>query len=82
MTRVIITCIVVNQLAKTVIKLGPTVFNNQRIDISNTLPKGTYCSHLPSFEVRNNVDQLTLWTVRTARSRSKRRQTLVNDYFM
>ena len=83
MTRVIIICIAVKQLAKTVIKLGrPTMFNNQRIDISNTLPKGTYCSHLPSFEVRNSVDQLTLWIVQTARSLSKRRQTLVNDYFM
>ena len=50
MTRVIITCIAVKQLAKTVIKLGrPTVFNNQRIDISNALD-----SYLLSFEVRNN----------------------------
>ena len=49
MTPVIIICIAVIQLAKTVIKSGrPTVLKNQRIDISNTIYR-----HLPSFVVKN-----------------------------
>ena len=77
MTRVIITYTAVKQLAKVRDQVRSADSPQQSTNRHSNTPH----SHLLSFEVRNNgIDQLTLRTAQTVRSRSKRRQTLVNGY--